>query len=260
MRCESPSLQEALLGEARGGAVRTAACVQHLAACSDCRDALALLQRAREHQRPDLSAEELSALRLRVLPRLSWQQRPAARLRWPGLSLGFAVGVSAAVSLAAGSYFVWRGGAQGDEAPASRAAPREALPRPVAKQTPAPAPAPALVEAPNGPAWPETPPRSSVPGVRSGSPAARAAASGHWSDAASALKEDDLPRAERALGQLAGDQDSVTRDSAQLALAEIWMKNQQVPRARAALERLARSGATPAIRQRAARLLAELPR
>ena len=88
----------------------------------------------------------------------------------------------------------------------------------------------------------------------------KAAASGLWSDAASALKDDDLPRAERALGQLVGDQDSVTRDSAQLALAEIWMKNQQAPRARVALERLARSGATPAIRQRAARLLTELPR
>jgi hypothetical protein len=257
MKCESPSLQEELLGEARGGPVRTTAYVEHLAGCLDCRDAVAFLERAREHQRPDLSSEELAALRLRVLPRLSWQQRPVGRLRLPGLSLGFAVGMGAALSLAAGgSYLVWQSAGQHEVAvtrPVSRqVASRPAVPAPAPAVTETPAvPAPVEAESPVG--------RSDDLGVKSAS-APKAAASGLWSDAASALKNDDLPRAERALGQLVGDPDSVTRDSAQLALAEIWMKNQQVPRARTALQRLARSGSTPAIRQRAARLLAELPR
>jgi hypothetical protein len=257
MSCASPSLQEALLSEARTGALKTAVYVEHLATCDDCRDAVGFLRRAREHQTPNLSAEELSTLRLRVLPRLSWQQRPARRLRRPGLSLAFAVGVTAAASIAAGSLFVWRGLGQ-REVEAARAVPHAALPGPAPKQSPGPVATPQSVIPPE-PLQPATPAVPST-GARSMSTAPKAVASGLWSDAASALKADDLPRAERALGQLVEDSDSVTRDSAQLALAEIWMKNKQVSRARAALERLARSGATPAIRQRAGRLLAELPR
>ena len=89
------------------------------------------------------------------------------------------------------------------------------------------------------------------------SPPASPSARALWSDAAEALKKNDRVRAERALAELTASSDAVTRDSAELALIELWMKSGQTARGRGALARLAASGATPAIRNRARNLARE---
>ncbi len=253
MKCDSPALQQALLTEARAGAPQSQELALHLASCLDCQSAVALLGRAREHQSPELGADELLRLRLRVLPRLGGQA--AQRSRRVGLVLAFAIVGSAAVSLAAaGTYLALRAPVQQLAVTPKPKAPALVVVQPVAPTSEA---VPRQVE-------PQPPVAVPLSSVRPSSPAApppsaKSATAGLWSDAASALKSDDLPAAERAFGRLAADSDQVTRDSAQLALAEIWLKHQQVPRARTALAKLSRSGATPAIRERAASLLAQLP-
>jgi hypothetical protein len=87
-------------------------------------------------------------------------------------------------------------------------------------------------------------------------PSAAPEPSAGWERAAQALKARDVPRAENALGELAQSQDAATRDAALLARAQLWISQGRSAEARPVLETLAKTGATPLVRRRAAELLA----
>jgi hypothetical protein len=76
-----------------------------------------------------------------------------------------------------------------------------------------------------------------------------------WSHARDALQKNDLPAAEKALGELMHAGDAFSRDSAALSLAELHLKQGRQSQARPLLERLSREGQTTAIRARARALL-----
>ena len=78
--------------------------------------------------------------------------------------------------------------------------------------------------------------------------------SGAWARVAQALRDHDSAKAEKALDELARSTDQKTRDAAELARAQLRVAEGRGT-ARGTLERLAASGATPAIRRRASELL-----
>jgi hypothetical protein len=267
MTCERLDLQDALLkARARGdrpGRVES----EHLDGCADCRRAVELFEQVREHWDDDLPNIELLHLRLRVLPLLSKRSKRLAARRGLRAHLPAFVTAAAVASVAAaGTYYAVRGRAPANMAesatPSSPGSVGDSpdagvTPGPITPQPPLPstqsfgAPAPVDVGARHATAAPrrralDTPPQ----------PSGRTS----WLEAAEALKQSDTGRAERALGELTSSGDAVTRDSAELALVELWIKKGQEARSRAVLARLAVSGATPAIRSRARALALELDR
>jgi thioredoxin-like negative regulator of GroEL len=88
----------------------------------------------------------------------------------------------------------------------------------------------------------------------SASPATSSSTSA-WSRAAQALQHGDKAAADEALSDAAQSTDKVTRDSALLARAELWISTGDQDKARSVLAELAVSGATPLIRKRASALL-----
>jgi hypothetical protein len=95
----------------------------------------------------------------------------------------------------------------------------------------------------------ETTLNSSPPAVQE----AQTAAS--WSEVAEALRAGEQPRAEAALQRLAQGTDAKTRDSARLALAQLWLSQGRRDEARGVLRALSEAGSTAFIRRRAAELL-----
>jgi hypothetical protein len=80
---------------------------------------------------------------------------------------------------------------------------------------------------------------------------------GAWAAAADAMRAGDYAGAERAFGALARSDDPRTRDEARLARAQVLVAQGRAGEARAELEGLASSGATPLVRARAAEALRE---
>ncbi len=77
-----------------------------------------------------------------------------------------------------------------------------------------------------------------------------------WSRAAEAMRSGDTAGAEQALTELSQDEASQSADSAALALAQLWVANGEVERARPVLERLAAGAGSEVVRNRARQLLA----
>jgi hypothetical protein len=257
MTCDRPDVQDALLlARARGDRIANEH-GDHLARCEACRRALELSERVSEHCDDELSSVEILQLQMRVMPQLSPRSEPSADRRRRTAYAAALVAVAAAGSAAAGTYYAVHN--------APEPAPRPIAARPSGQVTPArrahvPSSAAELPQ-PIAPALP--PPqaaRTGAPVARSEPPAAPASPSARalWAEAADALRRGDRARAERALGQLTSTRDDVTRDSAELALIELWMKSGQDDRCRASLGRLAASAATPALRSRALALSREL--
>lgn len=76
-----------------------------------------------------------------------------------------------------------------------------------------------------------------------------------WTEAARALQGDDPVRAEGALRRLGQSDNAVTRDSARLSLAQLWLSQGRNDEATRTLRDLAANGATPFIQRRARELL-----
>jgi hypothetical protein len=76
-----------------------------------------------------------------------------------------------------------------------------------------------------------------------------------WARAAAALREDDFDAADRAFDELGHSVDPATRDAARLARAQLWISRGREAAVQPVLEQLARDGATPLVRQRAAEFL-----
>jgi len=107
-------------------------------------------------------------------------------------------------------------------------------------------------------------PRSTTPAPSPSSAAAAPASlspaiqDGPWTRVAQALSAGDWVAADRALGELAASADPSTRDAAELTRAELSIAHGQGNALSPVVERLARSGATPLIRERAEALLERL--
>jgi hypothetical protein len=97
-------------------------------------------------------------------------------------------------------------------------------------------------------------PSETMPPAQPPNPEARATRppSSAWTVAASAMREGDYARAERAFDELAAEPDPYTRDSARLARAQVWLAEGRAALARPELADLAATGATAVIRQQAA--------
>jgi hypothetical protein len=76
-----------------------------------------------------------------------------------------------------------------------------------------------------------------------------------WARAAEALRREDFAAADQAFGDLERGGDGPTRDAARLARAQLWIAHGRGAAARAVLEDLSTTGATPLVRQRAAECL-----
>ncbi len=87
------------------------------------------------------------------------------------------------------------------------------------------------------------------------SAAARARGLSAWSRAADAMRRGDTREAERALTELSQEKAAHGADSAALALAQLWLANGEVERARPVLKRLSRSADSRVVRRRARELL-----
>lgn len=258
--CSNPPLTEAVLHAGRRGELeQDEALHQHWLACPTCRAQLEQLRRMREHWTPGpLTQAEILRLRLR----LSSGAASAGAVRRRFVPIYAVAALLLCGGVAGATSYVWRG-----SLPANALAEnvdssglRETAAR--AKRAVAPLPPPALPSAqePTGEAAAEhggvgdaagsaRPTRPSLAG-------ARAAADPRWKDAADALKDGNSARAERAFQGLSGSGDARTRDSARLALCELWLEQGQEGRARAELRRLSQQGATPLVRRRASELLA----
>ena len=95
-----------------------------------------------------------------------------------------------------------------------------------------------------------SPPPSDIPSL--------AAGEGPWERVARALADHDIDRADRALAELCRSAEPSVRDAAELARAELWIGNGRGAAFGPALQRLATSGQTPFVRQRAAALLSAM--
>jgi len=99
-----------------------------------------------------------------------------------------------------------------------------------------------------------TPTPSEVP-VPVGAPTPRET----WAAAAEALRKADYAGADLAFASLAASSDPRTRDEARLARAQVWVAQGRRVEARSELGSLAKSGATPLVRSRAAEMFRAIP-
>jgi hypothetical protein len=80
-----------------------------------------------------------------------------------------------------------------------------------------------------------------------------------WTKVARAMRDGDQSTAERELQQLSRAGSTENRDSAALALAQLWLARGEVARARPALGKLQRDAVSPVVKRRASELFEGLP-
>jgi hypothetical protein len=260
MKCQSAELEQRLSELPPGAAPSDAALVAHLKECTSC--AAAIEQRARwfgAWDRSEPSAAAIARLRLKL------GSVPPTRWRSPRSVFAYAVAALSVTGLAGASGYLlqeWRSTPPAplasdteNHAPLVERAerPHKAAPAPVASVPVTPEPA-----VPESAADERAPERGARPSHTAPRPPASGSArtAEHWSEAATALRQGDSARADKALSELANSRDAATRDAASLALAELWISQGKTAKARPTLETLAKRGATPLIRSRARELLA----
>jgi hypothetical protein len=265
--CAEAALAEQLLECARRGEpVTSPRLLEHLASCDACRVSVERMRRlVRTWRALEPSAVELAAARVRWVARGRGMgvARSAPRALAVAVVL-FAAVASAAVRMVSSAY---------DRPAAHRVGPPVVATSPGATRIePGPKPKPeAEAERDSIPVdeLPVAPPER--PGRKVGASARRSPhdrvlgpmsdggePESAWIAAASAMREGDYARAERAFEALTASSDENTRDSARLARAQIWIAQRRSSDAQRELEDLAQTGATPFIRDRATEALGEL--
>jgi hypothetical protein len=101
----------------------------------------------------------------------------------------------------------------------------------------------------------EEPPSDSDPSPARGGKAARPVRSERWKRAAEGLRDGDLTRADVALGELVRSGSSDEREAAQLARAQVLLRQGQSEEAERLLRSLQSSARSPLVRSQAAELL-----
>jgi hypothetical protein len=254
--CLDPILGERVLDGARpASGPPSPEHLAHLAACNQCRTSIERTRRvARIWRSLEPSAEEVSAFQIALAARAT--QRPQARGTLHAVlaaTVLFAAVASAAVGFVANV---------GRSTALARARPPVtiAAPHPKASSS-GPSTRPSEEDAVPVDELPLATPSLAPtrPATRRPSPSknadGRSAAPGAWTDAASAMRDGDYDRAERAFDVLANAPDAATRDSARLARAQLWLAEGRRLEARHALENLANSAGTVFVRERAAAAL-----
>jgi len=262
--CMNPQLTEAVLSAGRRGVLdQDETLHQHWLACPSCRAQLEQLQRMHGHWTTGpLTQAEILRLRLRLS-----SGAPSARSVRRSFVPVYAMAALLLCGGVAGatSYVLQR------SLPEAKRVEQEGLvrlpDRSAAARPALPSAASSSAELTGEPLKVEPPAENEglVDGASSAKPTRRsgggprAASDPRWKDAADALKAGNSPRAERAFQELSGSGDTRTRDSARLALCELWLEQGQESRARVELLRLSQQGATPLVRRRASELLGRVP-
>jgi hypothetical protein len=233
--------------------------LHHAETCTNCRVAFVQTRRiARTWRELEPSSAEIAAARARIVRRSARSSRVRA---FPGAA-AFAVLLAGAAAFAGARAVTFHETSRGvllspaaspALAPPMRhatIAPLKPPQAPLALASPVPLalsavlpPAPAPVRARAVSVPPVSEPPKSVPALEG------------WSDAARAMRAGDYAAAERAFDDLTHTDDACTRDEARLARAQVWIAQGRVAEATPELTRLAASGATARVRDKAATLL-----
>ncbi len=251
--CLDPILGERVFDSARpASAPPSPEHLAHLATCNQCRMSIERMRRlARVWRSLEPSAEEVSAFQIRLAARTT--RRP--RSRWT-LSAVLAATVLFAAVASAAVRIVAHVGRSTALARVERPPMTIAAPHPKASSS-APSTRPSEEDAVPVDELPVV--TQSLAPARHPSPSKnadeRSAPRTAWTDAASAMRDGDYDRAERAFDVLANAPDAATRDSARLARAELWLAEGRRLEARHALESLANSAGSVFVRERAAAAL-----
>lgn len=203
------------------------------------------------------TASDVAAARARL--RLHDGRR--ARSRVLPVVIAFAVVLGGAGALASVKVMSQRAqhGSRVSEAPAlttEGVVPLSVTPHASVEALPLVAPAASAVDA--EPVVAPSTPNEPLHSTPRAAPRIASAPSARWSAAADAMRAGDYASAERAFDDLARSPDARTRDEARLARAQVLVAGGRPDEARAELESLARAGATPLVRDRAAEALRAL--
>lgn len=250
MSCTAPDLGRRLSELPAGVEPNEPALVDHLRECESC--ATELTQRLRwfaSWDRSEPSPATIARLRFNA-------GSSRRRASTPRLALAYAMAALLATGLASATGYFWqRAESEPERIPPAHPAASERAnpPRPAAvRGEPAAVTSTPQLEAP-APEPESSKAASTQPNAPRAATSAQVAET--WSEAATALRQGDAQRATRALDDLSRSRDAATRDAARLALAELWMSQGNVVKARPVLQTLSGSGATPLIRKRAQELL-----
>lgn len=246
MSCTVPALGRRISELPPGVEPEAPELLEHLRDCQSC--AQELTQRLRwfsAWDRAEPSAAAIARLRLKTAA----TRRSSPRR----LTFAYAAAALLATGLASATGYLWQRLDAPTPAPSASAQvslPASAQDRAVARPAQAP-----LEAAPSPPPAVASSESREAPKLATPRPVTSAQVAETWSEAATALRQGDTQRANKALDELSRSRDAATRDAARLALAELWMSQQQADKAQPLLRELAAKGATPLIRRRAKELL-----
>ncbi len=245
--CTNAELAEQLLTCSDAEIAGRATLVSHLGACDGCRSYVEQRRRMAAHwDSRELSQSELLRLRARLFRSA---KEPVRSRRVSGLVGAFALALLTAAAIAATHDRLDRKPAARVETQAHGSALRPGLAEPPAALAPLMTDPPSIADSASAP-------RAVGSGARAkltiGNTDPR------WTKVTDAMQRHDSAGAEQALKALSSSADVRSRDAARLTLAELWLQSGRAAAARPVLRELARGGATPTVRTRAATLLQQL--